>query len=240
MGHLGSEKIIDLAQQRFYWPRMAKDICNHIRKKCKCVADKKPNVQERAPLVPIMATYPFEIISIDFLHLDKCKGGYEYALLVTDHFTRFCQIYATRKKSSKIAATKLFNEFILQFGFPTRIHHDRGGEFNSRLFKELHTLAGIKSSNTTPWHPMGDGQVERLNRTLINMLKSLSGNEKKDWKSFLPKLAFAYNSTVNKTTGFSPFYLMFGRQSILPIDSVFPFKKDSNGRNQLHRQFVSD
>ena len=174
MAHLGADRVIDLAQQRFYWAHMSKDITQYIRKKCRCVVSKKPNVVERAPLVPIEVTYPFEMISIDFLHLDKCKGGFEYVLIVCDHFTRFTQAYATRSKSSKAAANKLFCEFILPFGFPRRIHQDRGPEFNSGLFEELHRLSGIKSSNTTPYHPMGDGQVERINRTFLQHAESPS------------------------------------------------------------------
>ena len=126
------------------------------------------------------------------------------------------------RKSSKAAAEKLFNHFILQYGFPKRIHYDKGPEFNSNLFKHLHRLTGIRASNTTPYHPMGDGQVERMNRTLINMLKAIPENEKKNWKDHLSKLLFAYNSTVHKSTSFSPFFLMFGRESRLPIDGIFP------------------
>ena len=241
MAHLGVEKVTDLAQQRFYWPRMGADIKHYIQKKCRCIVNKKPNVQDRAPLVPVQATSPFQMVSIDYLHLDKCKGGYQYAMVVTDHFTRFCQVYATRNKSTKAAADKLFNEFIMQFGYPERIHHDQGPEFNSDLFKELHRLTGIKASNTTPYHPMGDGQCERLNRTIINMLKSLSDLAKRDWRSQLPKLSFAYNSTSNKTTGFSPFFLMFGRESRLPIDEIFQDVGESGKlRNGNHAKFVQE
>ena len=67
---------------------------------------------------------------------------------------------------------------------------------------------------------MGDGQTERMNRTIINMLKTLNEIEKSRWKDHLPKLVFAYNSSINKSTGYSPFYLMFGRSSKLPIDSI--------------------
>ena len=191
--------------------------------------------------MPIEAHHPFEVIAIDFLKLDKSKGGFEYVLIVCDHFTRFVQAYATKSKSSKAAADKLFHEFILQFGFPQRIHHDRGPEFNSHLFKELHRLSGMKSSNTTPYHPMGNGQVERMNRTFCNMLKALPEKEKGNWKKHLPKLAFAYNSTVNKSTGFSPFYLMFGRKSILPIDYIFQREgARSDLKNKTHQQFVDD
>ena len=241
MAHLCPEKVIDLARQRFYWPYMAKEITDFIQKKCRCVISKKPNIPERAPLVPIEATYPFEIVAIDFLHLDKSKGGYEYVLIVSDHFTRFTQAYATRTKSSKAAADKLFNEFILQFGFPKRIHHDRGPEFNSRLFKELHRLSGIKSSNTTPYHPMGNGLVERMNRTFINMMKSLPELEKRNWRAHLPKMSFAYNSTINKSTGFSPFFLMFGRKATLPIDYVFQSAVVTpGGKQKSYQKFVDE
>ena len=240
LAHIGVEKVVDLAQQRFYWPRMATDIQNFIQKKCRCVANKAPNVKEKAQLVPIQATHPFQMVSIDYLHLDPCKGNFQYALMVTDHFTRFCQIYATKGRTSKEAADKIFNNFIMQFGWPERIHHDLGGEFNSKLFAELHRLTGIRASNTTPYHPMGDGQVERLNRTVINMLKTMSETAKKDWKKHLPKLAFAYNSCVNKSTGFSPFYLMFSRQSRLPIDDAFPEVEVASMKEKTHKEFVAD
>ncbi len=242
MAHVGSEKVLDLAQQRFYWPRMSSDIEHYIRRKCRCIVTKKPNIGDKAPLVPIKATYPFQMVSIDFMKLDKCQGGFEYVLCAVDHFTRFCQMYATKTKSSQAAAAKMWNEFIPRFGFPQKIHHDQGPEFNSKLWKELHRFSGVKASNTTPYHPMGDGMVERLNRTAQNMLKAIPESEKKRWKDHLPKLAFAYNSTVNKSTGYSPFFLMFGRNSKLPIDAMFgldPAEEVTVDRKS-HKQFVAD
>ena len=240
MAHLGTEKVLDLARKRFYWPYMAGDIDHYIRRQCECTISKQPNIKERAPLVPMEATYPFQLVSIDYIQLDRCKGGFEYVLVVSDYFTKFVQLYGTKNKSSKSAANKLFNEFILQYGFPQRIHHDRGGEFNSILFKKLHELSGIKSSNTSPYHPMGDGQVERMNRTLVNMLKTLSSKEKDNWKIHLPKLAFAYNSTINKSTGYSPFFLLFGRHSRLPIDSMFDINSNDSREGESYSKFVTE
>ena len=107
LGHIGSEKVLDLARRRFYWPNMQTDVEFFVRKKCRCIIDKKPNVAERAPLVPIKATRPWEIISMDFLHLDRSKGGCEYALVVCDHFTRYTQIYATRNNKAPTVADKI-------------------------------------------------------------------------------------------------------------------------------------
>ena len=152
-------------------------------------------------------------------------------MVVCNHFTKFVQIYATKNKSAISAAEKIFNEFILNFGFPKRIHHDQGKEFSNKLFKRLHQLSGISASRTTPYHPMGDGQVERMNRTVINMLKTLGEKEKGNWKGYVSKLAFAYNATVNKATGYAPYYLIFGRSPRLPINFKFDIE---------HNEVVND
>ena len=150
---------------------------------------------------------------MDFLKLDKAQRGYEHVLVDTNHFTRYVQANAKKNKSEKSAADKLYNNYILTYGFPRQIHHDQGKGFHNSLFQRLHQLCKIKSTKTTPYHPMGDRQTERMNRTIINMLKILNETEKIRWKDHLPKLVFAYNSTVNKSPGYSPFFLMFGRSS---------------------------
>ena len=221
LAHLGPERVLELARQRFYWPRMKNDIENYVRKRCRCLISKKPHLPARAPMVPIISTHPFELLTIDYLHLDKAKGGYEYALVCCDHFTKFIQVYATKNKSALAAAEKIYNDLVLKYGFPTRIHHDQGKEFNNSLFKRLHQLAGTNVSRTTPYHPMGNGLTERTNRSLINMLKTLEGSEKNNWPKHLAKLSYAYNVTVNKTTGFSPHFLLFGRSPRLAIDAMF-------------------
>ena len=108
MGHLGTERAFDLAHQRFFWLRMKADIDHTIKNVCSCVKQKRPVIPTRAPLQ---------------------QGGYEFILIIMKQFMRFVQAYPTRNKSAKTAVEKLYNDFILLFGFPKTVHDDQGGDF---------------------------------------------------------------------------------------------------------------
>ena len=104
---------------------------------------KKPHITKAALMKPIHSEAPMELISMEFLHLDQCFGGFQYILVITDNFSRFAQAYPTRNKEAKTAAEKLYNDFILRFGIPGNILHDQGREFENGLFKHLSKLCSI-------------------------------------------------------------------------------------------------
>ena len=136
-----------------------------------CVKQKKPIVKKEAPLQSINSNAHMELIGIDLLHLDPCCGGYEYLLVITDNFTRFTQVYATRNKSSKTAAEKLYNDFVLRFGLPGQILHDQCREFDNQLFKHLAQLCGVRRLRTTPYHSTREwsGRMYELSHRAFNI-----------------------------------------------------------------------
>ena len=238
LGHLGSERVSCLARKWFYWPKMHRDIDHYIRKVCQCIQQKKPTLPTRAPLQSITTSAPFELISVDFVHLERSSGSFEYLLVIMNHFTRWAQVYPTRNKSAKTAAKEIFDDFILHCGFPHRLHHDQGGECENRLFHHRQELCGITRSRTTPYHSQGNGQVERFNRTLLGMLRTLPESHKTHWKDHVDKLVYAYNVAKNDATGYSPYFLLFGRDLILPIDLIFEERKAKV--TVSHSQYVKE
>ena len=85
MGHLGAGRVTDLARERFYWPFMRADITHYVTKVCHCLKQRKPTTHVNAPPQPILSTAPFQLVSMDYVHLESSSGGYQYILVIMDH-----------------------------------------------------------------------------------------------------------------------------------------------------------
>ena len=135
-------------------------------------------------------------------------------MVVTDHFTKYAQAYITPKQTAIVIACTLWENFFSTLWVLT----DQGKSFENNLFEELCDLAQVKKIHTSPYHPETNGQCECFNATLISMLGTLPTHAKKDWQEWVATLTHAYNCTVSPVTGFSPYFLMFGRTPKLPLD----------------------
>ena len=239
IGHMGRDKTLNLVRERFFWPGMTSDVELKIRNCDRCLRRKSPT-NERAPLVNIKTHEPLELVCVDFLTLEMSKGGFQYILVVTDHYTRYAQAFPTKNMTAKTTADVLFNQYFVHYGLPKRLHSDQGANFESKLIKELCNIANISKSHTSIYHPMGNGLCERFNRTLLNMLGTLENTQKSNWKSHVAPLVHAYNCSRNDSTGYAPFQLMFGRVPRLPIDLVLGLPSNSSSKHSTenYTQYV--
>jgi transposase InsO family protein len=237
MGHPGRDKTVELYKSRFYWPGMVSEIEASVKSCSRCTMTKRPYLPDHAPLEPIITTQPLELVCVDFLTLEESVGGYSNILVITDHFTKYSQAYPTRNQSAVTTAKLLYDNFIVHYGLPQTIHSDQGRNFESKIIAALCKILNIQKSRTTPYHPMGNGCVERMNRTLLSMMRTLTEEKKRNWKDSLPSLIYAYNCTKHDTTGFSPYFLMFGRHPRLPVDILLGLPDESDCED--YPQFVN-
>ena len=236
VGHQGILRTLSLLRERFYWPGMQEEATQHVLKCSRCLRRKTP--PQVAPLQPILVTQPLELVHMDYLSLEPSKGNIENVLVITDHFTRYALAYPSKTQTAQATARILWDNFICHYGFPEQFISDQGRNFESDLIKELCKIAGVKKVHTTPYHPQGNGQCERFNSTLCNMLGTLSEEEKSDWKSHLGCMTHAYNCTKHASTTYSPYYLMFGRHPRLPIDVEFGLNKPNCSDNSSKSRYI--
>ena len=238
VGHQGILRTLSLLRERFYWPGMQEEATQHALKCSRCLRRKTP--PQVAPLQPILVAQPLELVHMDYLSLEPSKGNIENVLVITDHFTRYALAYPSKTQTAQATARILWDNFICHYGFPEKFISDQGRNFESDLIKKLCKIAGVKKVHTTPYHPQGNGQCERFNSTLCNMLGTLSEEEKSDWKSHLGCMTHAYNCTKHASTTYSPYYLMFGRHPRLPIDVEFGLNKPNCSDNSSKSRYIQN
>ncbi|XP_055017481.1 LOW QUALITY PROTEIN: uncharacterized protein LOC129411251 [Boleophthalmus pectinirostris] len=177
-----------------------------------------------------------ELVCMDYLSLEPDNRDIQNILVITDHFTRFAVAVPTKDQKARTIAKALWENFLIYYGFPSRLHSDQGRDFESHTIKELCSLIGADKVRTTPYHPQGN-PVERFNRTLISMLGTLEEKDKHHWRDFVKPVVHAYNCTRNDSTGYSPYELMFGRQPTLPVDLILGLKPPTE-THTTHSDYV--
>ena len=99
------------------------------------------------------------------------RKGNKYILVITDQLTKWVEAYAVPDQTSETTTVKLVEEFVARFGALLEIHTDQGRNFQSDMFRAVCKLLGVTQTRTTPYHPVSNGQVERFNRSLLQMIR---------------------------------------------------------------------
>jgi hypothetical protein len=227
-GHLGEKKTRNKIQQQFYWFDLRADVTIYIKQCDTCAMIKGPVKKPKAPLGNMTTGAPWDRLSVDIMGpLPESSRGNKYIMVVTDYFTKWVEIFAIPDQQAETCADILLNEVFARYGCPYDLHSDQGRNFVGLVFSDLCKSLGIRKTRTSPYHPSGNGQVERFNKTMIGMIKAYLKGQQREWDRNLGCLAGAYRAAVHESTGFTPNFLLFGREVRLPAQLVYcPPEKD--------------
>ena len=202
-GHQDCDCTLSLLQECFWWPGMAKQM-RQVIKACRCCLQYEGSTL-KAPLCPIVATTPLDLLHVDFtsietlMELDK-SPRVANVLVFQDHFTKHVLVYVTPDQTAKTIAKFLYGGYISIFGAPARLLSDRGTSFTSSIIEELCKILGIQQLWTMPYHPQTNWLVERSHQMIMHMIGKLEEDKKADWPSHLAEIVHAYNATQSTVT----------------------------------------
>ena len=182
---MGMERTLGLLQERFFWPKMAADIQEHIRSCKRCIHFKLP--QERAEMATITASYPLELVDLDFLTIGTKNDSSKNVnvLVITDHFTSYAAAYITLKHMAPVVAKVLWENFFSKL-WVARENLGRSREELCKFSNQgiVWIGRGTKIKNH-PYYPESNRQCEYFNQMLINMIGSLPAHAKKNWQEWV-------------------------------------------------------
>ena len=228
-GHFGVNKMVSKMSERFYWPEMEACIKDYIKRCHFCNFHKLPPQRRMgflSPINPFKALENpgiFSMVSIDLLGpFPESRAGNKMIAVLTDYCSRYVICGALEDGTAQEVAKFLVEKVICIYGCFRILLSDRGSCFRSRLLVEMGKVMGFKRKFTSSFHPQTNGLTERFNSTLAKMLAMFIGETGyEQWDAYLPHLTFAHNSSRHSTLGVLPYFLMFGREPILPMDLTF-------------------
>jgi hypothetical protein len=221
-GHFGCLRTQLSLKDRFYWPGWKTDVRKCVNRCVPCCQRKGPHMKARLPPRKYLSSEAFERLGIDICGpFPITERGNKYLLVVSDYFTKWLEAIPIENQEAKTIVDALIRDVISRFGVPRELHSDQGANFTSRLMQNICDRLHIKKTRTCPYHPASNGQVERSNRVIADILSKII-EDVKDWDKLVPLACLFYRASEHKATGCSPALLALGRELRLPVDVVFP------------------
>lgn len=230
-GHVGSAKTIDLLTRRFYWSGLHAEVKAYVTSCLPCQSNKPSQQQPMGLLQPLpIPTRKYEVVTMDFImQLPRSRSGHDAAVVFVDKLTKKVSFAATKTTvTAPETAQIFFHEIVRHYGVPSAIVSDRDVRFTSNFWRALWKQLGTKLAMSTAYHPQTDGQTERANRTLEDMLRAYVGYNQRDWDEKLDAVEIACNNAIQASTGYSPFYLNLGQHPSFPLSLASPSDQSHN------------
>jgi hypothetical protein len=220
--HIGSRPILGkVFRQGFYWPKAALDVADLVQKceNCqKCARDQK---QPSSLTQLIQPTWPLQRWGLDLLGpLPPAQGNLKYVVVAVDSFSKWIEVKPFATITSATVQKFLWQNIVCRFGVPKAITVDNGTQFDAKTFRAFCDQIGTKVHFTSVRHPESNGLVERANGIIITgIMKSIFNQPRGKWPDELTKVVWNHNTIVSRSTGFTPFKLLFGDEAITPEEA---------------------
>lgn len=221
-GHFGMKRTLDTIKARFYWRTLDTDVRHYVRSCDPCQRKKHGDGKKRGFMIPMpIPKQVFQVLGMDLMGpLPASANRNQYVLVVTDYLSKYVITKALRSITSARILEVLRKDVFYKHGVPSIIISDNGSNLTSQQIRDAFRTLGIRHKTTTPYRPQTNGQTERYNRVLGTQLTIYAENKPKLWDRYLHALTFAYNTTTHASHLTSPYFLMYGRNPLKPIDHV--------------------
>ncbi|WVZ80151.1 LOW QUALITY PROTEIN: hypothetical protein U9M48_027650 [Paspalum notatum var. saurae] len=218
--HSGSTKMYHDLKERFWWYGMKRAVAEYVAVCDTCQRVKAEHQRPAGLLQPLkIPEWKWEEISMDFIvGLPRTQKGYNSIWVVVDRLTKVAHFIPVNTTYSGARLAELYiSRIVCLHGVPKRIISDRGSQFTSRFWEQLHDSLDSKLRFSTAYHPQTDGQTERTNQILEDMLRACAIQYGTSWDKSLPYAEFSYNNSYQASLKKSPFEALYGRRCRTPL-----------------------
>ncbi|KAJ9504903.1 hypothetical protein QJQ45_003522 [Haematococcus lacustris] len=218
-GHVGITKTLERISRMFWWPRMRSEVRHYVANCDACQRNKSVNTKPGGLLTPLAIPYDrWESISMDLItKLPPGEHGFDAIAVFVDRLSKMVHFVPCRESMNAESFARLFIDNVFKHhGVPREIISDRGSHFTNHFWASIMTILGVKECKSSAYHPQSDGQTERYNRTLEEMLRHYISPAQSDWPFFLSLAEFAVNNSWQESIQSTPFLVNTGQSPLTP------------------------
>ncbi|MCO5575354.1 hypothetical protein L7F22_029154 [Adiantum nelumboides] len=223
-GHPGYAKTLNAIRKSYFWPRMKGDILRYVKQCLSCQRIKAKRIKLPGQLKPLdIPQMKWECISMDFVTGLPTVAGYDSVYIVVAMLTKVAHLIPVKTTYTASDIIRVFIKEIFRLhGLPKTIVSDRDAKFTSKFWTSLFQAIGTQLCFCTAYHPQTDGQTERVNQVIEDILRAYCSQEPRKWIQYLPLVEYAYNSFDHRSIGMSPFKALYGQECIAPVNFSDP------------------